>query len=55
MRKVTEFINKKRVHCSFFAVWGSRTKSRDLYSMRNLDWAANTGVNENKLIIIWGI
>lgn len=55
IRTITHFINKKRLHCSFFAVWGSRTQNRDLYTMRNLDWAANTGVNENKLIIVWNI
>ena len=41
--------------CSFFGVWGNRTKDDDLYTMRNLDWAANTGINLNKLIIVFNI
>ena len=36
-------------------MWGSRTDQGDLYTMRNLDWAENTGVNQNKLITVWHI
>lgn len=50
-----KFIKKVSIHCSFFAVWGQRTKDGKLYSMRNLDWLANTGVNKNKLITVWNI
>jgi hypothetical protein len=46
---------KKRIHCSFMAAWGSRTKGGKLYSMRNLDWDANSGINRHKLITIWKI
>ena len=35
-----------KIHCSFFATWGSRTKGGKLYTMRNLDWNANTGINK---------
>lgn len=41
IRKIdfSRFTNKQ---CSFFSVWGSRTQNGELYTMRNLDWAANT-------------
>lgn len=48
-------MKKLSINCSFFAVWGHRTKDSKLYSMRNLDWLANTGVNQNKLITVWNI
>ena len=44
-RMIRKFINRKRIHCSFMATWGSRTKNGELYTMRNLDWEANTGMN----------
>ena len=43
------------VNCSFFAVWGARTVDGKLFSMRNLDWEENTGVNKNKLITVFNI
>ncbi len=55
MRFIKHFINKNRIHCSFFATWGTKTKGGNLYTMRNLDWNANTGVNKHKLIFIWKI
>lgn len=48
-------LNKKRIHCSFFAIWGKRTQGGKLITMRNLDWEANTGINKNKLLIVWKI
>ena len=33
--------------------WGPRTVDGKLYTMRNLDWAANTGIADNKLITIF--
>ena len=50
-----KFIKKVNIQCSFFAVWSSRTANSKLYSMRNLDWLENTGVNKNKLITVWNI
>lgn len=50
-----KFMNNKRIHCSFMATWGSKTKGGKLYTMRNLDWEANTGLNKYKLITIWKI
>jgi hypothetical protein len=38
--------------CSNFGVWGSRTKSGQLFSGRNLDWAKMSGCSNNKLITI---
>lgn len=49
------FFKKVGINCSFFAVWGKRTTDSKLYSMRNLDWLQNTGVNENKLITVWNV
>lgn len=53
--KVSKFIKKNAIMCSFFGVWGNRTKDGDLYTMRNLDWASNTGINLNKLIVVFNI
>jgi len=50
-----KFMSKKRIHCSFMAAWGSRTIGGKLYTMRNLDWDANSGINKFKLITIWKI
>jgi len=50
-----EFIKAKRVQCSFFAVWGNRTENGELFTMRNLDWEENTGVNQNKIVFVWKI
>lgn len=43
---------KTSMHCSMFAVWGSRTVRGHLFSARNLDWNKDTGINKNKLIMI---
>lgn len=55
METIKKFTKKVNIHCSFFAVWGKRTIESKLYSMRNLDWLENTGVNQNKLITVWNI
>jgi hypothetical protein len=55
VKMIKNFLNKKRIHCSFMAAWGSRTKGGKLYTMRNLDWEPNTGMNKNKIIYIWKI
>lgn len=52
---IKKFINKRIIHCSFMAAWGTRTKGGKLYTMRNLDWAADTGINKNKVIFVWNI
>ena len=41
--------------CSYFAVWGSRTKNNQLFSMRNLDWAPDTGISKYKLVTVYDI
>ena len=38
--------------CSHFGVWGSRTDTGELYTGRNLDWLANSGIAQNKLLTI---
>lgn len=40
------------MHCSMFAVWGTRTLNGELYSARNLDWNKDTGVNKHKLVVV---
>ena len=40
------------LHCSMFAVWGNRTTKGELYSARNLDWNADTGINKHKLVMV---
>ena len=52
---LVKFLNKKRIHCSFFALWGNRTEGGKLITMRNLDWQPNTGLNKYKLIFVWKI
>jgi len=44
---------KLRMGCSFLGVWGSRTESGELFSGRNLDWAADTGLASFKLITVY--
>ena len=51
----TEFMKQKRIQCSFFAVWGNRTENGKVFTMRNLDWEANTGVNQNKVVFVWKV
>jgi predicted choloylglycine hydrolase len=48
-------MNKNRIHCSFMAAWGSKTQGGKLYTMRNLDWNSNMGINQNKIIFIWKV
>jgi hypothetical protein len=53
VKMIRHFLNRKRIHCSFMAAWGTKTKGGKLYTMRNLDWEANTGMNKNKIIFVW--
>ena len=55
LRDIKKFLNRKAFHCSFMAAWGSRTKGGNLYSMRNLDWEQNSGINKNKLLFVWKV
>ena len=41
-----------RHRCSMFGVWGSRTLNGALYTGRNLDWQAETGLSRHKLIMV---
>eukprot|EP01125_Pyxidicula_operculata_P012821 TRINITY_DN4222_c0_g1_i1.p1 TRINITY_DN4222_c0_g1~~TRINITY_DN4222_c0_g1_i1.p1 ORF type:complete len:539 (+),score=86.22 TRINITY_DN4222_c0_g1_i1:198-1619(+) len=41
--------------CSYFAIWGNRTVDGKLFSMRNLDWDSNTGINKHKLVTVYKI
>lgn len=43
---------RHNMHCSMFAVWGSRSLHGELYSARNLDWNKDTGVNKYKLVMV---
>lgn len=52
---IKQFQNGKRIHCSFFALWGNRTVGGKLMTMRNLDWSQDTGMNKYKLITVWKI
>jgi hypothetical protein len=52
---IRSFMKKNKIHCSFFATWGQRTVGGKLYTMRNLDWNANTGINQNKVVFVWKI
>ena len=48
-----KFLNRKSFKCSFMAAWGSRTQNGKLYTMRNLDWEQNSGINKNKMVFVW--
>lgn len=50
---LTARLSRARMHCSMLGAWGSRTVAGDLYSMRNLDWAANTGLARYKLVTVF--
>lgn len=39
--------------CSMFAVWGSRTVDKNLFTCRNLDYGPDSGVNGWKSITMW--
>jgi predicted choloylglycine hydrolase len=34
-------------------VWGSRTRNSSVFTGRNLDWNANTGINKFKLVTVY--
>ena len=55
LKMVKQFMKITKMHCSFFATWGSRTNGGQLYTMRNLDWNANTGINKNKIVFVWNL
>ena len=55
IKLIKDFMNKKRIHCSFFALWGNRTEGSKLLTMRNLDWQPNTGMNKYKILFVWKI
>jgi hypothetical protein len=44
---------KFKLQCSAFATWGSRTQGNALFSMRNLDWAPDTGIANHKLVTVY--
>ena len=41
--------------CSFWGAWGNRTDGGELYSGRNLDWAAQTGISRYKTVSVYHI
>lgn len=44
-----------RQHCSMFGAFGSRTVGGDLFSGRNLDWSAGTGIAKHKVLAVYHI
>jgi len=44
---------RAKMGCSMFGVWGNRTVGGDLFTGRNLDWSAQTGIATNKLITVF--
>lgn len=36
-----------------YGAWGSRTEDGRLYTARNLDWLANSGISEYKLLSVY--
>eukprot|EP00163_Fabomonas_tropica_P025887 TRINITY_DN4578_c0_g2_i1.p1 TRINITY_DN4578_c0_g2~~TRINITY_DN4578_c0_g2_i1.p1 ORF type:complete len:554 (+),score=148.91 TRINITY_DN4578_c0_g2_i1:61-1722(+) len=49
----TALAHVKGHDCSMFSIWGGRTVNGDLFSARNLDWEANTGLNKYKLVTVY--
>lgn len=39
--------------CSFFAAWGNRTENGKMIASRNLDWAADTGLATQALVVVY--
>lgn len=53
MQLLSQDVSKSHgMHCSMFAVWGSRTLKGELYSARNLDWNKDTGINKYKIVLV---
>eukprot|EP00048_Salpingoeca_helianthica_P015744 m.228380 g.228380 ORF g.228380 m.228380 type:complete len:489 (-) comp17465_c0_seq1:28-1494(-) len=52
-RNISSRWSRTRMHCSMAGVWGPRTQDGKLYTMRNLDWAADTGIADNKLVTVF--
>ena len=51
---VMKFAKKLKLHCSHFGVWGKRTEGGKLFTGRNLDWLANSGLSDHsKLITVY--
>jgi hypothetical protein len=49
-----KFAEKLKLHCSHFGVWGKRTEGGKLFTGRNLDWLANSGLSDHsKLITVY--
>ncbi|MBN2310225.1 MAG: hypothetical protein JXR94_14720, partial [Candidatus Hydrogenedentes bacterium] len=44
--------NAPGMSCTMFAVWGSRTADGKLFALRNLDWLAQTGMHEDRLVTV---
>jgi hypothetical protein len=40
-------------HCSIWGAWGPRTDEGSLFTGRNLDWLAQSGLTQNKLLTIF--
>lgn len=39
--------------CTMFAVWGARTVDGKVFASRDLDWASQTGMHEDRLISVY--
>lgn len=52
--KLMDKLKKKwnGIHCSNWGSWGSRTQDGKLFSGRNLDWLADTGISKYKVISV---
>ncbi|HEO71108.1 MAG TPA: hypothetical protein ENN80_07585, partial [Candidatus Hydrogenedentes bacterium] len=44
---------RNAMSCTMFAVWGSRTLDGKLFASRDLDWASQTGIHEDRLITVY--
>eukprot|EP01013_Petalomonas_cantuscygni_P027614 TRINITY_DN506_c0_g1_i1.p1 TRINITY_DN506_c0_g1~~TRINITY_DN506_c0_g1_i1.p1 ORF type:complete len:513 (-),score=123.05 TRINITY_DN506_c0_g1_i1:1896-3434(-) len=42
-----------KMGCSHFGVWGPRTAGGRFFSARNLDWLADSGIADNKLLTVF--
>ncbi len=46
-------LGEARPACTMFAVWGSRTVDGKLFSLRNLDWVSQTGMDAHRLVSVY--
>ena len=53
LQKVASVPDLSEAGCSLFVAWGNATAGDEVYQMRNLDWAMDTGFQDYPVVIIY--